>query len=152
MTDITIDLVGYRINLRVGAVVSRGSELLLCRLHGQEWWFLPGGRIKTNESSLEAIKRELSEEIGDTFRVIRPLVCAENFFQLDGVPFHEICTFYDVEWTGKQIRQQPKNSNKLFEWTPRRSINKIDLKPNFLKEQISNPKPHFELIIHRDDE
>ena len=45
-----------------------------------------------------ALERELSEEIGDCFRVVRPAVVAENFFDLDGISFHERCTFYDVDF------------------------------------------------------
>ncbi|WNV04128.1 NUDIX domain-containing protein [Candidatus Methylospira mobilis] len=64
----------------------------------ENWWFLPGGRIKTNESSLMAIKRELCEEIGDSFHVLRPAVCSENFFEHDGQYFHEVCIYYEVQW------------------------------------------------------
>ena len=63
MNDIAINVNGYLVNLRVGAIVSRGDDVLVCRMKDKNWWFLPGGRIKTNESSLTALQRELAEEI-----------------------------------------------------------------------------------------
>lgn len=91
MTDITMDLGGCRVNLRVAAIVTKGQEVLVCRLRSEDWWFLPGGRIKTNESSIDALTRELREEIGDAFRIRRAIVVAESFFDLHGVSFHELC-------------------------------------------------------------
>jgi len=154
MTDIVVDLNGYRVNLRVGAVVSRDDEILICRMQDQDWWFLPGGRIKTNESSLSAIKREISEEIGNDFRVIRPIVCAENFFNLDDLAFHEVCFFYEVEWIGSQILQQQESGNgsEVFEWMSRQDVFNVDLYPSFIKEHIARPRSNLELVIHRDGE
>ena len=154
MTDISFDLGGYRVNLRVGATVTRGDEVLLCRERSKDWWYLPGGRIKAGESSRAALTRELSEEIGDSFRVIRPTVCAENFFDLDGLSFHEVCTFYDVEWTGGEVLQHlaGEDETEVFEWIRRQDVFDVDLKPSFIKEHIARPQPALELVIHRDGE
>ena len=32
-------------NLRVGAVIARGDQVLLCTFEGLGYWFLPGGRV-----------------------------------------------------------------------------------------------------------
>jgi ADP-ribose pyrophosphatase YjhB (NUDIX family) len=42
------------------------DRILLCRHEkpGKEYWLLPGGGVKTGESLLEALERELAEEIG----------------------------------------------------------------------------------------
>lgn len=152
MTDITVDLNGYRVNLRVGAIVSRGADVLVCRLVDHDWWYLPGGRIKTNESSSAAIQRELSEEIGAGFKVIRPMIAAENFFNLEGQHFHEISIYYEVDWSAGEIHGAQKGDNELFEWIPRERLSDIILKPDFIKEYIVNPRPGFEMVIHRENE
>lgn len=56
--------------LVVAAVVRRGERLLLCqrplgKRHGG-LWELPGGKVHPGESDAEAIRRELSEELGLT--------------------------------------------------------------------------------------
>ncbi len=154
MTDITFDLDDQRINLRVAAVVTRGDQVLLCRVWDEDWWFMPGGRIKTNESSLAALKRELAEEIGSDFRVIRPLVCSENFFDSDGQAFHEICTFYEVEWTGGPVRleQDVQDTIEVRCWMPRHDLLDVDLRPSFIKEHIARPRSSLELVINRENE
>lgn len=52
----------------VAAVVSRGSDLLVCqrpmgKRHGGLWEF-PGGKCEPDESDAAAIRRELLEELG----------------------------------------------------------------------------------------
>jgi len=149
MTDITFDLNNIKINLRVGAVVRRGDEVLVCRMRTEAWWFLPGGRIKTGESSFEAINRELREEIGDCFQIQRPIVCAENFFTLGGVVYHELCLFYEASFDdGASIRQY-MDTNEVLEWIRRRDVTRFDLRPEFIKQHIIEPPSAFALVIHR---
>lgn len=52
----------------VAAVVSRGENLLVCqrpasKRHGGLWEF-PGGKCEPGESDADAIRRELTEELG----------------------------------------------------------------------------------------
>jgi ADP-ribose pyrophosphatase YjhB (NUDIX family) len=150
MTDITFDLEGYRINLRVAAVLTSGKDILVCRVRTENWWFLPGGRIKANESSIEAIARELHEEIGDQFRIHRPMVCAESFFDLNGVSFHEICTYYKAEWLRDRLISQPEAASDVVAWMPRTEVRTLDLRPAFIKRFILHPPPHLVLVVHRE--
>lgn len=152
MSDISVDVNGYRVNLRVAAIVTDGKNVLICRMKSENYWFLPGGRIKTNESSAEAIHRELCEEVGDQFHIQRPLVCAENFFDLQGVSFHEFCTFYAVEWLGSSLKPQTAESNDVFKWVPKMNVTAVNLKPAFIKQYIIHPIANLDLIIHRDNE
>lgn len=150
MADISIDLAGYRVNLRVGAIVTKSGDVLICRDAGEDWWYLPGGRIKTNESSVDALTRELREEIGDSFRIVRPIVCAESFFNLHGTSFHELCTFYEVEWIGGNRLVPEQDSREVLEWIPGTEVHSVDLRPGFIKRYILNPPPTLELVINRE--
>lgn len=150
MRDLTIELDEWTVNIRVGAIVSHGARILLCRLPSYSWWFLPGGRVRTGESSHDALHRELSEELGEHFAIVRPIICSENFFHHHGQQFHEICTYYDVRWNGgEQIIQQP-DAQEIFNWVERQKIGAEDLKPSFLKTKIANPSHELELVIHHD--
>jgi ADP-ribose pyrophosphatase YjhB (NUDIX family) len=50
---------------------------------------LPGGRVEALETTSDALRREMKEEIGQTIEVGRLLWVVENFFNLQGTPYHE---------------------------------------------------------------
>ncbi|MGD0272396.1 MAG: NUDIX hydrolase [Gaiellaceae bacterium] len=57
--------------IRVSAMLRWHGRILLCRHEkpGKEYWLLPGGGVKSGESLLDALQRELSEEIGIDYEI-----------------------------------------------------------------------------------
>jgi 8-oxo-dGTP diphosphatase len=52
--------------IRVSAILRWRGRVLLCRHEkpGKEYWLLPGGGVNSGESLVDALHRELAEEIG----------------------------------------------------------------------------------------
>ena len=52
--------------IRVSALLLWRDRILLCRHEkpGKEYWLLPGGGVNSGESLVDALRRELSEEVG----------------------------------------------------------------------------------------
>ncbi len=52
--------------IRVSAILTWHERLLLCRHEkpGKEYWLLPGGGVNSGESLVDALHRELEEEVG----------------------------------------------------------------------------------------
>src|SRR5213076_2478715 len=52
--------------IRVSAILSWNGRILLCRHEkpGKEYWLLPGGGVNSGESLVDALRRELREEVG----------------------------------------------------------------------------------------
>lgn len=52
--------------IRVAAILRWGDGILLCRhvKRGEEHWLLPGGGVRSGETMLRALHRELEEETG----------------------------------------------------------------------------------------
>jgi 8-oxo-dGTP diphosphatase len=52
--------------IRVSAILRRENRLLLVRQEkpGREYWLLPGGGVNAGESLVDALRRELAEEVG----------------------------------------------------------------------------------------
>ena len=63
MKDISIMIENVKFNYRAGLIIECGDEILVEVNPKNDFVTLPGGRVKTMESSKEGLKREMKEEL-----------------------------------------------------------------------------------------
>lgn len=135
-------------NFRVGCIIiNEKNEIFLTKNINEDYYFLPGGRVKFNETTADAVKRELLEELNLEVEDIKPLIFNENFFKNNSLNYHELATYYIVELRSMDNKLSLESSfvmndsegNKYFyEWISINNITNYNLKPKFLKNNIQD--------------
>ena len=99
MSDLSIIIDGVKFNFRVGLLVKMKKQVLVECNQDYDFVVLPGGRVKTLESSEDALIREINEEmkIDLTNYNLEFIGIDENFFELDNIKYHELYFIYKIE-------------------------------------------------------
>lgn len=157
--DVKMDTGEFKYRV-VGILFDDQNRVLMQKVQDNPFYCLPGGRVELGESSIEAVRRELEEELGFDVNVEKPLFLLENFFKRSsGKDVHEIGIFFRVtssvapkeDW---EIVENDKGILKIlkYKWATLDELKNEDLRPAFLKEKLLNLNENFEQIILRDGE
>lgn len=127
-------------NYRVAGLIVCENKVLLHKFVKDDFWNLPGGRVKAGERSSDALKRELEEEIGFKVRDLKINHIAENFFGFNDKRFHELLIVYKItlndqdEITKQEEFRSIENNEIIYHW--------------FDKDEVKNIKCLPEIIYH----
>ena len=111
----------------VAAVLVRGSRVLLCHRHPDRAWYpnvwdLPGGHIHNGEQPLNALVRELQEELGITVDPGRAL----SLGNCSPSPEFSIALWQISEWEGDVVNAAPEEHDALA-WFTIEQLDKLEL-------------------------
>lgn len=96
-TDCTFKTPDGRFNYRVGAIILNKTSLLMAYNRKHSQYYTVGGRVKLHETSEEAVVREVYEETGVKAEIDHLGFIQENFYKIDGAPYHELAFFYYIK-------------------------------------------------------
>lgn len=140
-----------------GIALDKG-RILLFNVIGWDWWALPGGRVEIQEKSEDTLVREVQEELNTTATIGRLVWVVENFFKENERSYHEIGMYYlmDLPTDSAVITSQEYTSKDgpvtlRFRWFRLQELDKINLRPAFLRKALQNLPKHTEHVIWHDD-
>lgn len=144
--------------VRTAGIAVRDGYVLLQRLTDQSFWFTPGGRVEIDESSPEALLREMREELNAEVQAERLLWIVEHFFIDERLArFHELglywlMTFPDNSpWnTLAGVRRVQVDGHAMeYAWRPIADLGKITVYPEFLPQGLKQLPTTPEHVILR---
>jgi len=164
---LVFDRDGKRFCYRVAAViVHRGRVLIQAVEEGPgvadgPFYCLPGGRVEHGETAEQCIDREMREELGEEVRVERLLWFMENFFEHEGMSWHEIGLYFLVslpersrfiESDGPHWGVEPEIGIKFrLEWHDVKRLDGVRLLPSFLRRALRSLPDRAQFVVHRDE-
>ena len=129
--DLTLLAGDTTLNIRV-AVLVRTKRGIIVENHASGYSFLLGGRVQVNETSEDAARREVFEEIGVEVKNLRMKAVVENFFKQGSRHIHEICLVYSAD----EIPEVALGE-KFAELNPI-EVEQSDLKPKIMKRIVEH--------------
>lgn len=155
MKDLSVMIDNVKFNYRAGLLIEKGNKVLVECNPAIDFVTLSGGRVQTLESSMDALKREIKEEMNielDSERIkMRALI--ENFFEMDEKKYHELYFLYKLKVTSKdtEFKKDMKNIDSkasYYKWVKKEDLEKENLLPVVLRDLVM--RNGFETVVIND--
>ena len=145
-SDLKVDIDGVRLNIRVGLIMKYGNEVAIEISTVGRNSVIPGGRMKINENSRDALSREINEEMNLNLdkQKLSMIKVFENFFTYEQKDFHEIYFLYEYPLNKNEYDfiknnvTNKDNSTTFFKFVKSNELEKYNLLPLDLHEIIKN--------------
>ena len=144
--DIAIMINNIKLNIRVGVIFKYDDKVLVevpkKHFHNS---VIPGGRMKIGEYSIDAIKREINEEMGINLKddKLTLVKTHEEMFNFDNTDYHEIFFIYkyDVDEKDYQelltIKDNHDNNNSYYKFITKEEFEEYNLLPLDIRDTIN---------------
>ena len=134
--DISVMINNKKLNIRVG-IIFRYEDKVLVEVPKYNFYnsVVPGGRIKIGEYSIDAIKREIKEEMG--FELLDSKLgfvkTLEEMFTFNNTDYHEIFFIYKYNVDEDdynlllKIKDNQDNANSYYKFITKEEFNEYNL-------------------------
>ena len=121
--------------VRATALIVQNNQLLVTKDKGE--YYTIGGAIQVNETTEEAVVREVREELGVKAETRQLAFVVENRFEQAGVSYHNIEFYYLVDLLEDAPLTMREDEKTLpCEWIDLDKLKDINLVPSFLKTAL----------------
>ena len=127
-----------RISVR-GILIQDDQLLVIHRIKGdREYYVIPGGGVEDHETLIQALKREMLEEVGIQVDVLneQPIY---TYHDQESIQYFYVVSYVSGEYgtgTGPEFEKQVSTNQYLLEFISFKDIKNICLVPEFLKEKL----------------
>lgn len=149
MKDILFQTETDVFSYRVAGILIHDGKVLLQKPRNDDGYAFPGGHVGFGETSIEALIRELKEELGMEVKVLGLRFVGEVFFSWNHKPCHQISLFYEVDFAtipdfllASSFLMKDSTENEEysveFHWVPLSQIDRLPLYPASTKSLLTN--------------
>ena len=125
---------------RVAALIIDNNKLLVAKNVDHPVYYTIGGGININETSEEAIIREVMEETGLKLSINKLTYVQERFLKINNEKFHEVVLFYLMDIKEKinilDNTFTDQGNKETLHWFFLEDLKNVDLVPEFLKYKL----------------
>ena len=114
--------------------IFQNKKVLLCKRKDRDYYFFPGGHIEFGEFAVDALKREMMEEIGAKVGKCDFIGVAENIFRDGEREAHEINYVFQAEIDKENV--VALEDYLEFRWLSWDEFEKAKILPTSLKKEI----------------
>lgn len=144
MSDFRLKIGETRCGVRATALIVNNRRLLVTR-DNRGVYYTIGGGVAVNETSSNALRREVKEEIGGDIKSSQLAFIVENFFTQNDENFHNVEFHYLVELENiPQMNMSENGTIQQCEWVAFDHLADMDLRPSFLKDKL----PQWQQLEH----
>ena len=148
-----------RFNYRIVGVPIHDGCVLVHRADHEPFWTLPGGRAEHGETAEQTLRREMFEELATSIEVVRLLWLVENFFDYEGLNYHELALYFLIRFApgsaplnAREFEATDAGTPLRFQWCPvePKELASLPLLPAFLPKGLANLPLSVVHIVQRD--
>lgn len=140
--DLSINVGDTKLKIRVAGLLSTPKGFLFEK-SAKGYIYTIGGKVMINETSQEAVVREIKEEIGMEVENLKLCSLVENLYSTDTEKVHEICFVYKIDeiFTG--------TIPDGFIEVPINEVKNYDIRPKIVAKLLENDSFQHEIIKYK---
>lgn len=129
----------------VRGVILKEGKILLCKGREKNYWYFPGGHVEFGEKIIDALRREIHEELRSEIKSLTIIGASENIYHLGGEKTHEFNYIFETDL--KQMVNESQEDHLEVKWVKVSDLEEEIIMPQNLKKSIikwiKNKKPFF---------